>query len=277
MVCNASATLAASDPLDEAGLWIDTVEDIDEGPGDEAPKDSARKWALSIGVNGGFSPDYEGSNNYSFDYSPNIAASWRDTIFYKGKTLGVNLVRQKKLKAGLTISQASGRNEDDNDRLKGLGDVNGSVEAGGFITYRKKPYRFKADVRQDIGSGHEGALVALSGGRNLPFESLPVSVELGTTWASANYMSSFFGVDAQQSMDSGLKRYNANAGFKDVKISMTAGYKITTRWRVGGTIEYKRLVGDAADSPIVDDKNQFLAGLSLSYHMGSKILPEELQ
>ncbi len=277
IVCNVGAASAASESLDEADLWTEVAENIDVAPGDEAPKDSARKWALSIGMNGGFSPDYEGSNNYSFDYSPNIAASWRDTIFYKGKTLGVNLVRQKKLKAGLTISQASGRSEDDNDRLKGLGDVDGSIEAGGFITYRKKPYRFKADVRQDIGSGHEGALVALSSGRNLPFESLPVAVELGATWASANYMSSFFGVDAQQSLDSGLKRHNADAGIKDIKISMTAGYEITTRWRIGGTIVYKRLVGDAADSPIVDDKNQFLAGLSLSYHMGSKILPEELK
>ena len=42
-------------------------------------------------------------------------------------------------------------------------------------------------------------------------------------------------------------------------------------------MEYKRLVGDAADSPIVDDEDQFLVGLTLSYHMGSKVLARELE
>jgi outer membrane scaffolding protein for murein synthesis (MipA/OmpV family) len=74
-----------------------------------------------------------------------------------------------------------------------------------------------------------------------------------------------------------LKKYTAEAGFKDVKVSVTAGYPITNRWRLGGKVEYKRLVGDAADSPIVDDENQFLAGFGLSYHFGSKVIPEELQ
>lgn len=273
----AAVASAAADAMEEAEVWAGVAEDIGEAPGYEDPKDSAREWALSIGITSGFSPDYEGSNDYSFGYGPNISASWRDTIFYKGKTLGVNLIRQKKLKAGVTISKASGRSEDSNDKLEGLGDVDGGVEAGGFVTYRKKPFRFKVDARQDLGSGHEGALVALSCGTNLPLENPLVAFELGTTWASSNYMASFFGVDAQQSLDSGLKRYDAGAGIKDVKVSISAGYAITRRWRVGGTVEYKRLVGDAADSPIVDDKNQFLAGVSLSYHLGSKILPEDLQ
>ena len=183
---------------------------------------------------------------------PNISASWRDTIFYKGKTLGANLIKQKNLKAGLILAKSSGRDEDDNDKLEGLGDVDGSFEAGGFVSYRGKPWRFRAEARQDIDSGHEGALVELSGGATLPFEKPTVFVELGTTWASDDYMDSFFGIDARQSADSGLKR-------------------------IGGLVEYKRLVGDAADSPIVDDKDQFLGGLSLSYHMGSKFLPEDLK
>ncbi len=263
--------------LDGAELWSGISEDIDEAPGYEDEQHSEREWALSIGLTSGFSPDYEGSNDYSFGYGPNISASWRDTIFFKGKTLGANLIRQKKLKAGLLLSKSSGRNQDSNDKLEGLGDVDGSVEAGGFMNYRMKPFRFRVEVRQDIGSGHEGALVIMSAGTKLPIEKPLVSLELSTTWASDDYMASFFGIDAQQSLDSGLKRYHADAGIKDVKISLTSGYAITNRWRIGSAIEYKRLVGDAADSPIVDDRNQFVAGISLSYHMGSKILPEDLQ
>lgn len=270
-----TSTASAGDSMDEIDLWSDIAEEIDEAPGYEDPKDSARKWALSLGVVGGYAPDYEGSDDYEFGAAPNITASWRDLIFYKGKSLGANLIRMKNLKAGPILSWNSGRDEDDNSKLDGLGDVDSSIEAGGFISYRMKPLRFRLEARQDVNSGHEGALVELSGGTGLPFEKPLVFVSLGTTWASDDYMESFFGIDSGQSTASGLKEYNADAGIKDVNIGLTAGYSITPRWRVGGKLEYKRLVGDAADSPIVDDEDQFLVGLTLSYRMGSKVLAEE--
>jgi len=263
--------------VDEMSLWADVSEDIDEAPGYEDSKDSKRKWTLSIGLAGGVAPEYEGSEDYEFGLGPNLSGSWGDIFFFKGKSLGANLIRQKKLKAGLLLMKASGRDEDDNDTLEGLGDVDGTIEAGGFVSYRINSWRFRLEARQDVGSEHDGALVEMSAGTTLPFNKPLVFVALGTTWASDDYMESFFGIDAKQSADSGHKKYKAESGIKDVKISMTAGYPISNRWRLGGKIEYKRLVGDAADSPIIDDKNQFLAGFGLSYHFGSKYLPEELQ
>ena len=227
---------------DEMGLWADVAEDIDEAPGYEDPKDSKRKWTLSIGLAGGVSPEYEGSDTYEFGAGPNLAGSWGDIFFFKGKTLGANLIRQKKLKAGLILSGASGRDEDDNDTLDGLGDIDSTIEAGGFISYRIKPWRFELEARQDVGSEHDGALVEMSAGTTLPFDTPLVFVALGATWASDDYMESFFGIDAKQSANSGHKKYKAESGIKDVKISMTAGYPLTNRWRLGGKVEYKRLV-----------------------------------
>ncbi len=256
---------------------MDMTDEIGEAPGYEDPKDEKRKWTLSIGVIAGVTPDYEGSDNYDFGIGPNLAGSWRDILFFKGKTFGANLVREKNLKAGPVLSWTGGRDEDDNDKLEGLGDVDGSLEAGGFVSYRKKPWRFKLEARQDLNSGHEGALVELSVGTNLPFKKPRVSVALGTTWASEDYMESFFGVSSRQSANSGLKTYNADSGIKDISLSLTAGYPLSKRWRLGGKVEYKRLVGDAADSPIVEDENQFLTGIGISFHMGSKVQPKDLE
>jgi len=268
------ATGTTSSELDEL---IDMTEEIDEAPGYEDPKDKKREWTLSIGVISGVTPEYEGSDDYEFGIGPNIAGSWRDILFFKGKTFGANLIREKNLKAGPILSWSGGRDEDDNDKLEGLGDVDSSIEAGGFVSYRKKPLRFKLEARHDVNSGHEGGLVELSGGTTLPFTKPRVFVALGTTWASDDYMESFFGVDSKQSAESGLKKYKAESGIKDINLSVTAGYSITNRWRLGGKVEYKRLLGDAADSPIVQDKNQFLAGIGISYHFGSKFLPEDLK
>ena len=256
---------------------MDMAEEIDEAPGYKDPKDEKRDWALSIGVIAGVTPDYEGSDDYDFGFGPNLAGSWRDILFFKGKTFGANLVREKNLKAGPILSWSGGRDEDDNDKLEGMGDVDGSIEAGGFVSYRRKPLRFKLEARQDVNSGHEGALVDLSVGTSLPLKKPRVSVALGTTWASDDYMESFFGVTSKQSANSGLKKYNAEAGIKDISLSVTTGYPLTNRWRLGGKVEYKRLVGDAADSPIVEDENQFLAGIGISYHFGSKVRPDDLK
>ena len=267
-------TCTAAAEIDE---MIDMAEEIDEAPGYEDPKDVKREWTLSLGVVGGIQPEYEGSDDYEFKIGPNIAASWRDILFFKGKNLGANLIREKNFKAGPILSWTGGRDEDDNKHLDGLGDIDNSIEAGGFISFRKKPYRFKIEARQDVNSGHEGGLIELSAGTTLPFNKPRVFVALGTTWASDDYMESFFGVSEKQSAESGLEKYKAESGIKDINLSVVAGYAITNRWRLGGKIEYKRLLGDAADSPIVEDENQFLAGIGISYHFGSKVLPEDIR
>ncbi len=274
-VCFASLS-AANETMDEAELWADISEEINEAPVYEDAEPDKRKWSLTIGVSGGVSPDYEGSNDYESGFGPNFIVTWRDTIFYRGNSLGVNIIRQKNLKAGLIAARAAKRKEDDNDKLEGLGDIDGGIEVGGFVTYKNKPWRFKAEARQEVDSGHEGALLELSVGTDLPLAKPLVFVELGTTLVDDDYMESFFGVDSQQSADSGLKKYNADAGIKDVNLSISAGYPLSDRWRIAAMVEYKRLLGDAADSPIVDDKNQFIAGLGLTYRMGSKYRPDEL-
>jgi hypothetical protein len=86
-ICFANVTLVASDAMEEAELWADVSEEINEEPGYEDAKGTDRKWAISIGVAAGVAPDYEGSNDYEFGLGPNISASWRDTIFYRGKSI----------------------------------------------------------------------------------------------------------------------------------------------------------------------------------------------
>ena len=81
-------------------------------------------------------------------------------------------------------------------------------------------------------------------------------------------MESYFGVSSAQSEKSGLSPFDAGGGFKNVGITLGLDYVFTDSIGIGGRAQYKRLVGDAADSPIVDDKgsaDQFFSGLFLTY------------
>ena len=81
-------------------------------------------------------------------------------------------------------------------------------------------------------------------------------------------MSSFFDVTPAESAASGLRTFDADAGFKDIKIGLMGLFHISEKWHVGGGVYYGHLFGDAEDSPVVDDvgsASQLFAGLSVLY------------
>ncbi len=72
-----------------------------------------------------------------------------------------------------------------------------------------------------------------------------------STWATGKYMRSFFGVTPAQSAASRLPVFAPGSGFKDIGVEASANYVFASRWAVVGTVGYKRLIGGAADSPLV--------------------------
>jgi outer membrane protein len=89
-----------------------------------------------------------------------------------------------------------------------------------------------------------------------------------TTYASSNYMDSYFEIDEENSARSGLETFSASEGFKDVAVGAAMQYNLTDTWGILGVVRYAYLLGDAADSPVVDDEgdsSQVIAGLAVNY------------
>jgi outer membrane scaffolding protein for murein synthesis (MipA/OmpV family) len=80
-----------------------------------------------------------------------------------------------------------------------------------------------------------------------------VMMSIGSTWADAKHMESYFGVSPAQSVRSGYSRYEAESGFKSVGISVGAVYNISENWDVMLMVNADQLLGDAADSPITKE------------------------
>jgi MipA family protein len=99
-------------------------------------------------------------------------------------------------------------------------------------------------------------------------DSLTLISSLSTTYMSADYANSYFGVTALGSAASGLPVFDAGAGFRDVGVTFVANYELNENWSLNGIGSFTRLLGDAAASPIVAERgssNQFLGGLGFSY------------
>lgn len=230
---------------------------------------TASKWSVVVGAGGGYAPDYEGSDDYEIQPIPFVSIVYDDFVFINGTSLGLNLLNYEGFKAGPIARYGFGRDEDDNNALDGLGDVDDSIELGGFVNYEIGIWSAGLTVVQDVGGGHEGLVAEASTGISAPLaDNLKSSLEGSATWASSDYMETYFGISPRQSARSGLQRYEADAGFKDVAVTLGLDYMFTESLGLSGRAQYKRLLGDAADSPIVDDKgsaDQFFGGLFLTY------------
>lgn len=223
-------------------------------------------------------PDYEGSSDYS------IVPFLSGQVNYHGYSLTVagpsarlNVIPGSWLEAGPVVAYSMGRDDSvENDAVARLHEVDASVEAGAFVEASFNAVLLPGDrvelgfqFLQDLGDGHGGFVAELKAGYGMAItEKLFVGMETALTFASDDYMESFFGITALDSIASGLSQFSPSAGIKDVEVGLNARYALTEHWSVNGRASYIRLLGDAADSPVVDQEgsaDQFRGGLGLGY------------
>jgi outer membrane scaffolding protein for murein synthesis (MipA/OmpV family) len=66
----------------------------------------------------------------------------------------------------------------------------------------------------------------------------------------------------------GLSRFDAGSGFRDINIPVSLVFHYSMNWHLAVCAKYFRLLGDASDSPITDDRglaNRVFAGLGVAY------------
>lgn len=158
------------------------------------------------------------------------------------------------------------RDEDDSDRLKGLDEVKASVELGVKAGYRFGPFDAYAGVRKAV-SGHKGVVGEVGLSHRAPLtEKLTLTSALEAQYGNDRYMDAYFGVNAEESARSGLAQYDADGGFRSASLSLGLRYQATEAWAVVGDVRYAKLMGDAADSPIVEDRDQVSVGIGAVRH-----------
>jgi outer membrane protein len=232
---------------------------------------------VSVGLGAAYLPDYEGSN----DYKPAPLWSLRLGNLYDPETfvslvattLRSNLVPSEHWRLGVTARYINDYDNVEDDRVKNISSTEKAVMVGGTVGYD-----FLAGLRQDAVLEFDGLADAAHGNgytltprfrfRTPVSDGLLFEATASGTWASGDYMENFFGVTSSDAARSGLHPYDANSGFKDVAFSASLTYALGAHWSLTGLGSYERLLGDAADSPIVDDRgseNQWIGAALLSY------------
>jgi MipA family protein len=88
------------------------------------------------------------------------------------------------------------------------------------------------------------------------------------TLSSSQAMSPYFSITPEQSMASGLPTFDAKGGLRSFGAGVQARYELSRNWATHSFIEYERLAGDAATSPLITQRgtrDQIQVGLGISY------------
>lgn len=220
-------------------------------------------------------PKYEGSDKYDVFGFPLIIPEFGTGSGFadRVKIRDVDDVRFRLFEAngfelGPLAGYAFGRDQDDGDLLRGLGDVDDGIVLGAYAGYRVGPILFDVSYHHIVSGDDQGYQIRLGGEIEQPVASNAiVTARVGTTFADDNYMDSYFGISAAQAARSAasLPLYETSGGIKDVHVELGTRIDLTDRWQVRGGVRYGRLLGDAADSPIVESENQFSGYLGASY------------
>jgi outer membrane protein len=247
-----------------------------QGAGDDG-------WRVTLGAGGLYAPTYEGDDDYRLSVLPNIEVTYSDVFFASVQNgVGYRLINTPTLRAGPIGRIKFSRNEDgeqafavsgeDTDDLQGLGDVDTSVELGGFVEYELGTVTLSGEVRQAV-SGHDGWVGDLGArwsgrgevwGRSVSWSAGPRARFVGDAYNEA-----YFGVNAAQAAASGLPVYDVSGGLYSygAGASVIAPLSSDRSWALVFVAGYDRLTGDAGDSPLVQqrgDDDQASIGLFIA-------------
>jgi outer membrane scaffolding protein for murein synthesis (MipA/OmpV family) len=233
-------------------------------------------WVTTIKGNITAGPKYPGADDYSIMGFPSVSFSRVGTprrFSAPDDGLSFSVLDETSLRFGLVGRFQGGRYLADNRELFGLAKVPWAVEAGAFVEFWPVEFlRARAELRHGF-NGHHGFVgdVGLDLVQNVGAFTLSVGPRMAL--GDSDFTETYFGVSPYEAVLNGrVTPYAAAGGITSVGALAGISYDWSPQWSTTAYVRYSRLVGDAADSPIVKQfgsENQIKAGVTVSYSFDS--------
>lgn len=231
--------------------------------------------SYSLSLNAGVAPRYQGSKAYTVTAGPGFRADFGNGWFIDPTQGGAGYALRflNGMFASAALSYDPGRSDTNrygrpgSDHLKGMGTVKGSLlgvfTLGGKligdttgsatlevpITHRERGWSGRIDVAAPVVS----------------WGSDKITVSPSLHFGSSKYMQTYFGVTPQQSANSGFAKYSASSGLQAATLTVAWTHTFSRHWAVQTAVGTSRLLGNAAKSPIVQNKQSYFGGTGLVY------------
>ncbi|MFP5077979.1 MipA/OmpV family protein [Rhizobium sp. YIM 134829] len=229
------------------------------------PEKAGKNWSLILGAGASYEPEYEGADSFKISPIPLVVFTYGKWLEIDPTGVTIRAFERDGFALAAKVGYEDGRDEDDADRLDGLGDIDFAATVGAKAYYTWNGLEVFAQIDQTI-DGSESLIGTIGAEYQAPVtEQLILGAGVEATIANDKHMEAYFGVNAAQSARSGLPEYEAEGGLKRVDVSASATYLVNENWLIRGEAGVGFLTGDAADSPIVEKKVQPSASLFVGY------------
>jgi len=231
-------------------------------------------WSFEFGGGALAVPSYAGASSTKIIPLPWIDLHYKNLFFLSPISgLGVNLVAVPEGRLAVALLPDLGRSASSNNLLRGWGDIGAGADlrlSGQLHLFG--PISALAGVRRQLGGGNgtvvDGGLTVTQPLLRRVFLSATGTV----TWANGRYTQSYFGIDAAQSataqsFGSVLPTFSAGAGFRDVSLALAAVLRLDHHWSLQSILRTEILLGDAANSPLTQQRLQLSFGGFIAYRL----------
>jgi len=227
---------------------------------------AASRYSLTVGAAVARVPTYEGADRFDTRALPVIA--YQSGRFFAGTLSGVgyNLSNLANLEFGPVLTYRFGRDESDDARLRGLGNIDAGADVGAFVRWNAQPLSLSATLEQGVGGDVTGTTVRLNAAYALRVNrSNALRFDASVDWADTEVMQGFFGISAPQAARSGLPVYGASSGIRRYGVAAVWAYSITPQWGSTVRLGVYRLGSESANSPLTVRRSMGLVSAGVSY------------
>ncbi len=254
---------AIAQVADTAGTRVTHLPD----PSDDEPElDEVR---FAIGMQAGVSPTYSGSDKIGFALAPAARIVWRGysistssvtrassaTESTRSSETGLTgpLYRTHEFAFGFGASINRGRDVGEEDLKEGLKSLPATVVGRLRMRYYFNPdLVLTATLVGDLLNRQKSLELPIGLAWRHPLRpGLLFSSDVGMTFANAKGMDNNYGIGPQEQAASGLPLYSPSAGLREVSGSIGLVGEPSQHWVWLARLSLVKLVGPAADSPIV--------------------------
>ena len=206
----------------------------------------------------------EGSHARQLVAVPTASGLWSNGVFARIGAVGWDVTDDPTMDYGplLTYGIRSKRSDDAGHESRW------DFQGGAFWSFMfAREIQFGSQLLYGGGADNRGLQLKL--GADVSYrlgshDSLTLSP--GLTLADASFMRSTYGISATQASIDGLPAYGAKAGLRDLHLDIDWNCELSTKFTLDTGVSLTRLMGSAARSPLIAQRNDAELFTALTYH-----------